>query len=71
MRRYPGIIDFIATGSNSGGINIMSYDLSDNMTFYQCPLDGICSLDQQDSFFIDTYLDVRRLCVTKLDRSSN
>ncbi len=36
----------------------MSYDLSDNATFGQCPMDGICSLDQQDSFFIDTYLDV-------------
>lgn len=34
---YPSIIDFMSKGANAGGINVMTYDLSDNPEFHECP----------------------------------
>lgn len=34
---YPSIIDFLSKGANAGGINVMTYDLSDNPEFHECP----------------------------------
>jgi len=52
---FPDIISFMATGANSGGINVMTYDLSDNEQYYECPEPGVCSLDQQVAYYMNTY----------------
>lgn len=44
---YPDVIDFISKGPNAGGVNVMSYDLSDNPEFHECPDDADCTLDKQ------------------------
>jgi GH18 family chitinase len=49
---YPDLIAEIASG---GGINVMSYDLSDNEQYYECPEPGVCSLDQQVQFYMQQY----------------
>ena len=35
--------------------NVMTYDLSDNEEYYECPETGVCTLDQQVSFYMNTY----------------
>lgn len=35
---YPSVIDFMSKGANAGGINVMTYDLSDNPQFHECPV---------------------------------
>jgi len=52
---YPSIINFMATGANAGGINVMTYDLSNNEQYYECPQPGICALDQQVAYYMSTY----------------
>jgi len=52
---FPELISFMATGKNSGGVNVMTYDLSSNEQFHECPQDGVCSLDQQVAFYMSTY----------------
>ena len=49
---YPTLIDYVA---NSGGINVMTYDLSSNMQYFECPDESSCSLDQQVAFYMNTY----------------
>jgi hypothetical protein len=53
---YPSIINFMSTGSNAGGINVMTYDLSSNEEYHECPVDGLCALDQQVQYYMNTYL---------------
>lgn len=45
----------MATGKNAGGINVMTYDLSSDQTFHECPNDDTCALDKQVAFYMDTY----------------
>jgi len=52
---YPEVVNFMATGPNSGGINVMTYDLSDNPEFHECPQDNVCTLPQQVQFYMNTY----------------
>lgn len=52
---FPFIIDFMTTSENAGGINVMSYDLSDNPQFHECPDDNSCPLDAQVAFYMNTY----------------
>lgn len=54
-RLYPSVINFMAKGPNSGGVNIMSYDLSKNMKYHECPEDGVCALDKQVEYYMATY----------------
>lgn len=52
---FPEVIDFLTTGKNAGGVNVMSYDLSDNPEFHECPQPGICTLPQQVDFYMNRY----------------
>jgi len=52
---YPDIMSFMSTGANAGGINVMTYDLSDNEQYYECPDPSCCSLDCQVNFYMGTY----------------
>lgn len=36
-------------------INVMTYDLSDNNEFHECPTATVCSLDAQVEFYMKTY----------------
>lgn len=56
---YPELIDFMSTSQNAGGINVMTYDLSDNPTYHECPDDNDCSLDKQVAFYMKTYDDAQ------------
>jgi len=38
-------------------INVMTYDLSSNNDFHECPSTGVCLLDQQVEFYMKTYRD--------------
>ncbi|KAG0359405.1 hypothetical protein BGZ54_009970, partial [Gamsiella multidivaricata] len=49
---YPDIYNGIA---NSGGVNVMTYDLSNNQQFYECPDTGVCSLSQQVNYYMNSY----------------
>ena len=51
--RFPSLL---AKPIAASGINIMTYDLSDNQDFHECPSDQTCSLDKQVGFYIDTYV---------------
>lgn len=37
----------------SGGVNVMTYDLSDDEEYSECPAPGVCTLDQQVRDCID------------------
>ena len=52
--QFPAIVDFMTKGANAGGLNVMTYDLSDNPTFHECPTDSACSLSQQVDFYMKT-----------------
>ncbi|KAF9361004.1 hypothetical protein BGX34_007375 [Mortierella sp. NVP85] len=54
---YPEVYNFAATGANSGGVNVMSYDLSSNEQFYECPQPNLCSLHDQVNFYLKSYKD--------------
>jgi len=54
-QKYPDLISFMSTGANAGGINVMTYDLSSNTAFHECPSDNVCALDKQVAFYMDTY----------------
>jgi len=56
---YPNATDFMSKGANAGGINVMSYDLSDNPQFHECPDDNDCSLDKQVAFYMKAYQDAQ------------
>ncbi|ORY37042.1 hypothetical protein BCR33DRAFT_769964 [Rhizoclosmatium globosum] len=54
---FPDVINFMATGANAGGINVMTYDLSDNNQYYECPSGSTsdCDLAGQVQFYMNTY----------------
>jgi len=52
---FPDIISFMSTGANAGGINVMTYDLSDNEQYYECPTTDCCTLTCQVDFYMSTY----------------
>ena len=43
---YPDVFQFVAT---TGGVNVMSYDLSDDESHYECPTPDVCTLHDQVS----------------------
>lgn len=49
---YPDTFTYIAS---TGGINVMTYDLSDDTEYSECPEPGVCSLDQQVAFYMNTF----------------
>lgn len=51
-QKYPSVIKAL---TDSQGLNVMTYDLSSNPTFHECPEDGICALDQQVDYYMKTY----------------
>lgn len=51
----PSIISYMTTSANAGGVNVMSYDLSDNQDFHECPDTDSCPLDKQVAFYLGTY----------------
>jgi len=52
---YPDAMNFMSTGPNAGGIAVMTYDLSDNEQYHECPVDGVCTLEQQVQYYMSTY----------------
>lgn len=38
-------------------INVMTYDLSSNNQFHECPTSGVCELDAQVDYYMKTYRD--------------
>ncbi|KAF9435149.1 hypothetical protein BGZ76_006817 [Entomortierella beljakovae] len=52
---YPDLYNFIATGANGGGVNVMTYDLSNNQEYYECPDSNTCSLSQQVNYYMNSY----------------
>lgn len=54
-QQYPDLMDFLTAGANAGGVNVMSYDLSKNENFHECPDAGDCPLVAQVKFYMDTY----------------
>jgi hypothetical protein len=49
---FPTVMKAI---SSTGGVNVMTYDLSSNMQYYECPSSDCCSLDCQVNFYMNTY----------------
>jgi hypothetical protein len=41
--------------ASTGGINVMTYDLSDDEQYSECPEPGVCTLDQQVAFYMSTF----------------
>eukprot|EP00049_Salpingoeca_infusionum_P017103 m.351756 g.351756 ORF g.351756 m.351756 type:complete len:512 (-) comp16341_c0_seq1:311-1846(-) len=52
---YPEIVQFFSAGDNAGGINVMTYDLSDNPEYHECPEPNICALSDQVQFYMQQY----------------
>ncbi|KAJ3063429.1 hypothetical protein HDU99_004840, partial [Rhizoclosmatium hyalinum] len=54
---YPDVIKFMSTGKNAGGINVMSYDVSANNAYFECPSGSTsdCDLAGQVKFYMNTY----------------
>ncbi|KAI8617615.1 hypothetical protein BC830DRAFT_1112881 [Chytriomyces sp. MP71] len=51
---YPDLVQFIGTGANAGGWNVMSYDLSNSQV--NCPpAPATCNLDGQVNFYMAQY----------------
>ena len=51
---YPDLYAYIA---NTGGINVMTYDLSNNQEYHECPDASTCSLSQQVNYYMKSYAD--------------
>ncbi|KAJ3284860.1 hypothetical protein HDU79_007826 [Rhizoclosmatium sp. JEL0117] len=49
----PSLTQFMTQGANAGGLNVMTYDMSDATD--ECPQPGVCSLPQQVDFYMGTY----------------
>ncbi|KAJ3236501.1 hypothetical protein HDU81_010705 [Chytriomyces hyalinus] len=53
---YPEVTKFMSAGANAGGINVMTYDLSDNNVYFECPdTTSNCDLAGQVKFYMNTY----------------
>ncbi|KAG0072070.1 hypothetical protein BGZ89_008308 [Linnemannia elongata] len=51
---YPDLYSFVAT---TGGVNVMTYDLSNNQQYYECPDANTCSLSAQVNYYMKSYAD--------------
>ncbi|KAJ3294148.1 hypothetical protein HDU79_011408 [Rhizoclosmatium sp. JEL0117] len=51
---YPDLVQYLATGANAGGWNVMSYDLSAS-TVNCPPAPATCTLDGQVNFYMGQY----------------
>lgn len=49
---YPDLLAFVAS---TGGVNVMTYDLSDDESHYECPTPQLCTLHDQVQFYMQTY----------------
>lgn len=49
---YPELSTFLTA---TGGINVMTYDLSKDERFHECPDESDCPLAKQVAFYMDTY----------------
>jgi len=47
---FPEVMDRVQ-------INVMTYDLSSNNDFHECPTTDVCDLDQQVEYYMKTYRD--------------
>lgn len=54
-QKWPELLEMMSSGPNAGGINVMTYDLSDNQKYHECPNDSTCTLEQQVAFYMNTY----------------
>jgi len=54
-QKFPELSKFMSEGPNAGGINVMTYDLSKNQKFHECPDDSTCELEKQVDFYMNTY----------------
>lgn len=54
-QQMPEIIDFMSKGKNAGGMNVMTYDLSDNQQYHECPTPDNCPLVKQVAYYMNTY----------------
>lgn len=54
-QKMSEVTSFMSEGANAGGINVMTYDLSSNEKFHECPEAGKCALDVQVEFYMNTY----------------
>jgi len=42
-------------GANAGGFNVMTYDVSKNEKYHECPDKDSCALDKQVDFYMNLY----------------
>merc|ERR1711862_97381 len=54
-QKWPELLEMMSSGPNAGGVNVMTYDLSDNQQFHECPNDSTCTLEKQVAFYMNTY----------------
>ncbi|KAG0349602.1 hypothetical protein BG004_000008 [Podila humilis] len=54
---YPEVYAFMSKGANGGGVNVMTYDLSKNQEYHECPDSNTCSLSQQVNYYMKSYAD--------------
>ncbi|KAI9232325.1 MAG: hypothetical protein BYD32DRAFT_491316 [Podila humilis] len=54
---YPEVYNFMSQGANGGGVNVMTYDLSNNQEYHECPDANTCSLSQQVNYYMKSYAD--------------
>ncbi|KAI9207906.1 uncharacterized protein BJ171DRAFT_565652 [Polychytrium aggregatum] len=55
-QQYPDALKFLFSGANAGGLNVMTYDLSDNNQYYECPdTTSDCDLPGQVAFYMGTF----------------
>jgi len=54
-QKFPELISMMASGPNAGGVNVMTYDLSDDEKYHECPNSDTCTLEKQVAFYMNTY----------------
>merc|ERR1712004_549616 len=54
-QKFPELMSMMASGSNAGGVNVMTYDLSDDEKYHECPNCDTCTLEKQVAFYMNTY----------------
>merc|ERR1712063_56052 len=54
-QKFPELMSMMASGSNAGGVNVMTYDLSDDEKYHECPDSNTCTLEKQVAFYMNTY----------------
>merc|ERR1712157_53698 len=54
-QKFPELMSMMASGPNAGGVNVMTYDLSDDEKYHECPNSNTCTLEKQVAFYMNTY----------------